>query len=707
MSYTNHHPHIERAEFRHSDMSMRLMGLVGLNNFAGYDSSSRITMMTSHMNQALTPCGATVRRTISGMERKFGEHTRSIRMPCKARIVKVINRFNKTLGPMGDLQNPLTTIIYENMEKPNRPTGVIHLPVYHSIHQNFGFRYVLNTPVASRIYPGAEINAGEIIADSPSKIPNQSGSFDYAFGVGANIALMSLPGVIEDGVIVRRGFLNRLVTKGYGVKVMSYGVRGIPLNLYGGPGEYKIHPDVGERIRPDGLLFATRNHPGDSLMAVARLSDKALRNPDIFDDLVYVPQPGARVLDVQVMSGNKDKTPLPLGVENQTVAYYSKMCEYYKHILEVYQQLERSAKHTGGFIVEPEFENLVVEALKYIEGAKQKVKPKYCGSDLDKWRVTITYEYDIYPNIGFKITDLHGGKAVIVKIMEDADMPVDAEGKICDIIMDGDSTIKRMNIGRLIEPYINACSFSVSRRIREMLGTTPTPEQYDYAWSYLMGYYRMVSPPHHDAILTSGISPVSHLNSIVRDGIYLYLPTDNPVWYHKVARAIEDTRAMGELGYAPCYGPVRYTDARGLSIMTKMPVLIGEIYIILLEKTGNMWSALGSGKSTPEGIPARMSSRDRGSTPGRRSAVRITGEAEVRSAEAYTYPGVTADLIDQTNNPVVHRAICMNILESETPSNILEVIDRNQYPQGNGRILMLQRNMTESAGFKFAYGDGK
>jgi hypothetical protein len=49
----------------------------------------------------------------------------------------------------------------------------------------------------------------------------------------------------------------------------------------------------------------------------------------------------------------------------------------------------------------------------------------------------------------------------------------------------------------------------------------------------------------------------------------------------------------------------------------------------------------------------------------------------------------------------------MNILESETPSNIGQVVDRDLHPQGNGRILMLQRNMTESSGFKFVYGDGK
>ena len=699
-SYRDYHPQFKEAEFRHNEMSMEVLGLVGMNPFPGNDSSSRIQMMTSHMNQALTIQGASVRRTITGMERKYGQYTRSIKMPCRARILKIVQRFPKNLGKLGNVENPLTTIIYENLDKPGHPTGCIHLPIHHCIHQHFGFRYVLNQSVASKIYPGAELQAGEIIADSPSKIPNRSGSFDYAFGTGANLALMSLPGVIEDGAIVRRGFLPKLVTKGYGVKVLNYGAKCVAMNLYGGPGEYKIHPDIGECIRPDGLLFATRSHPGDSLMAVVRMSEKALRNPDIFDDLSYVPHPGARVIDVQVMSGNKDKTPLPIGVEDQTISYYNKQCEYYRSILEIYRQLERNTAHTGGFVVEPEFENLVVEAMKVIEGSKQKVKPKFCGSDLDKWRVTIVYEYDIYPNIGFKITDLHGGKAVIVKILEDHEMPVDADGNVCDIIMDGDSTIKRMNIGRLIEPYINACSLAVTNRIRKML-SSPTPQSYEYAWSYLMAYYRMVSPPHYQNILRQNTDPVKHLNHVIQDGIYLYIPTDNPVWYYKVAHEIEKTRHLGDEGFAPCHGKVRY----GNGVITDSPVLIGEIYIIVLEKTGNMWTAVSSAKSTPQGIPARVSNRDRGTTPGRRNPVRTHGEAEVRSQSAYCHPLATTDQIDQTNNPVVHRQICNNILRSEHPTQIYEIIDRNQFPMGNGRILMLQRNMTCSAGFEFVYGE--
>ena len=59
--------------------------------------------------------------------------------------------------------------------------------------------------------------------------------------------------------------------------VISFGEDEVPLNLYGDDENYKIHPDVGELIRSDGVLFASRKLITG--LYPIQMSRKALRTP--------------------------------------------------------------------------------------------------------------------------------------------------------------------------------------------------------------------------------------------------------------------------------------------------------------------------------------------------------------------------------------------------------------------------------------------
>ena len=78
-------------------------------------------------------------------------------------------------------------------------------------------------------------------------------------------------------------------------------------------------------------------------------------------------------------------------------------------------------------------------------------------------------------------------------------MPIDAQGNRADVIMDGDSTIKRMNIGRMYEQHVNATSRHVTNVVRDIIHNDRSPVGYEQAWQYLLGYYGIVSPKFHDA----------------------------------------------------------------------------------------------------------------------------------------------------------------------------------------------------------------
>ncbi|MFO5795461.1 hypothetical protein, partial [Klebsiella pneumoniae] len=66
-------------------------------------------------------------------------------------------------------------------------------------------------------------------------------------------------------------------------------------------------------------------------------------------------------------------------------------------------------------------------------------------------------------------------------------------------------------------------------------------------------------------------------------------------------------------------------------VTTKDNVLMGPLYMMLLEKIGEDWSAAASVKTQPFGLPSKLNNADRASTPGRETAIRSFGESETRS----------------------------------------------------------------------------
>lgn len=288
-------------------------------------------------------------------------------------------------------------------------------------------------------------------------------------------------------------------------------------------------------------------------------------------------------------------------------------------------------------------------------------------------------------------------KGIICDVWEDEWMPVDSSGNRADVITDFDSTTKRMNPLRTYEPYINASGRMVSLNIQKMLYDE---EPLETMWNYLTGYYDIIAPlmkPYLSRF--DEFRKRRHLESVAKDGVYRLQPTDNPVDY---VSALDELRRK----YPAPYGPVQYIGYEGRRITTKANVLIGGMYLILLEKIGNTWQAVSSPKVQHYGIPAKLTNTDKYSAPGRHNPVRIFGESEVRVISAVCGGDIAADVLDQSNNPIVHREITKNILTAENPTNIDKVIDRTKYPVGRGRILTLVKHILECAGIRIVRGNG-
>lgn len=670
-----------------NDLDSRLLGVIGLNAYSMYISASRLAMFCSHIGQALVVKGSTVKRSFTGMEREYGKDVHAIRMPCNAAIIKVIEKYPNHNIPGSKMvgENPITTIIYENEDSPTREIGCLHIPKYHCLHQHYGFSYVKTPDFYKTRLKNARISKGTILATTPSITSNG----DYKFGLEAQVAFMSVPGVNEDGIIASESFCARMTTKGYGKRIVSWGRSMMPLNIFGDDKVYKPFPDIGERVGENGLLFASRAY--DETLAPVMMTSKALQQTDYFDKPVHA-VPHAKVIDIRVIRTNKDKTMLPSGMDDQCKHYHDRGLYYYRELYDLYSELER--RHGATLKTEPSFINLITEAQKALFlKDKSHVTPIYNKQPMDEWMVEITFEYDVVPRKGFKITDMHGGKGIIVAVWPDDRMPVDEMGNRAELIMDGDSTGKRMNVSRMYEHYIEASSRDTCVKIKDHIEQGGS---YAEAWDYLLGFYEIVSPVHHQHVLNVVRSKdhiKAHIDNVIRNGTYRFQPTNNPVKYNEVIRDLMNY-------YPACRGPIEYVPSTR-RVKTKSSVLIGGMYILLLEKTGFDWSGVSSAKLQHFGIPARLNTDDKYSAAGRHQPVRTMGESELRLLAAVCGGDICAELLDRNNNPAVHRNICENILSAEMPTNIELAVDRSIVPRGQGRVVTFVNHVLECGGIRF------
>lgn len=698
--------------------------LLGVGNLVSHircNSASRVQMINSHIGQALVVKGSEPRRQLTGTEREFGKYTFSKKFKRNSSIITVVDRYRKTMGVDSIAESPERIYIYE--DDATKGVDILQVPRFHCLHQHFGFEYKVNRKVEIGLFPKATVAAGTILADSPAVDMNGN----YGYGVELNMALMSVPGVIEDGIIIADDVLDRLSAQGFERRQANCGKNFYFLNLYGDPSkpdEYKPFPDIGERIRDDGLLFAMRRY--DAILAPVEMSQKALREPDyIYDRLVYGIA-GAKVIDVVVQHDDTAKIPpTPVGMEKQMVKYHQAAIEFHTRILDEYNKLKR--QHGKELPVGYAFGRMVVDALIYLNKPnreRQRASKTNRRNALDDWNVEVTFQYDMIPTIGNKLAGHHGNKGVICQIWPASCMPLDAEGNRADFIMDADSIIKRMNLGVPYEQYFNAAARDVTFKVREICGvkrdgsdapkdrpampglvyntnaaSTLAPEAIALAMEYVLGFYDIVSPWTSEILRGPNYkgNPEHHIKTILRNGIYLWMPSHNPIDY---VTAVKEVNAK----YPPCYGSVKYTNPlTGILHTTVSPVMIGSAYVMVLEKTGGEFSGVGSANLQHHGIPAKITKMDKHAYPGRASPVRLTGEAEVRLIAATCGGTVAADLIDQSNNPTVHKAIINSIYDAPFPSNIEKVIDRKTHPLGSGRNLLFVNHLLECAGIKFVY----
>ncbi|MFW9604501.1 MAG: hypothetical protein ACMV0F_06080 [Trichlorobacter sp.] len=701
MYWPNDVGEIPYVPMRENQLNARLLGAGScLNSWIANDSASRVQMFNSQVGQSLVLKDSTPRVIQTGMEREYGKHTFKKVFKEESRVVRNIEKYPRRAGDRSIKLNPVTTIIYE--ECKTHSFNVLHLERYHTQHQSFGFKYRHNTKIQQMLSPNAPpFPPGTILADSPSVRPDG----EYCYGIETRVAFMSIPQVIEDGVVVTDEYLKRLTSTGTEERRFSFGKEFFPLNLYGDKDNYKPFPDIGDKIRDDGLVFALRQY--DPINAAVEMTPEALMQPDyIFDKLTYG-EPGAEVYDIDVFHDpTQKKSPTPFGMAAQCQKYFNLKREYHEEILKEYSRLRK--QYGVHLKMTPEFRQLVVEA--QATGPRpdgKRVQLTRRAEPLDDWHVTLKYAYDIIPTIGYKVTDTHGGKGVICDIIKVEHAPRDIFGRVADMILDGDSRIKRMNKGSVWEHYLLDSVWHARNYVVQLYGSG-SDQEVDAAYAFLFRYYYVVSPYmgklvgdlHRRAETTGDIKAFKRgrVEAVINDKIYIHLPPDSPNIGAEGIRAVQNF-------FPIVRGPLTYKPQSSDDFVTTVnPIRIGGLYILLLEKTGGDWSAVSLSKLNHYGLHAKLTNADKFSNPCRKTPVRLAGEAENRLFASTMGGPATAEFLERSGNPELAREINKNVHRGYAIDGFpLSIVDREKIPGNKRRGLVYVNHINYCAGMRLTY----
>ena len=385
-------------------------GSITMNPFIASCSSSRSTMCSSFMSQMQVLSGSTPRVVSTGAEREYGKYTMRIEIPCRCKVLNIIKKYPKYLGTHTFKANGETTIIYENLD--NGELGCVRIPTYHCNHKALGFEYKIN-PIVKNLTPGTLLEAGTVLADSPSV--KETG--DYHYGIQTNVAFMSVPGIIEDGVVASKSYLERMVSRGYAQKTMEWGLDEYPLNLYGDDEVYKPFPEIGERVRDDGVIFATRKY--DPILAICNMSVEALKTINhTFDEVIYISPSSVSADDMPVVENisiwhthNTDLHRTPTSMEAQLRKYHDATKIYHTSIYDTY--LREQTRRKGNVVTSNPFHATLVRCCVNDNNIPKMQLPKsitrtFRRNKLQDWRISIELGWNIRPSLGSKVSDCYG-----------------------------------------------------------------------------------------------------------------------------------------------------------------------------------------------------------------------------------------------------------------------------------------------------------
>lgn len=690
------------------------LGIAGMNPIPLHDSSSRVQMFCSHLGQKLVFHGVEENQIQSGLEYEFAKANFRVAMPKRGRILAVIPRYGQAMGADAIRENPETFVIYQDISDRNTigTIDILSLERHFSYHPYFGFDYK-NGEGLKNLRKDEVIEEDTVLLETPTT--SETGG--YKFGINAKVALMTLPEVSEDGVIISESFAEKLKFYKYETRYIEFGKDQFPLNIYGDAENYKFLPEIGERVRDDGLLAVLREI--DDEMSLVDQNVNTTRVVDhVFDTKVHVV--GGGVVEDIVVICNDDSQNRITAQTKQLEKYIVANTTFDRRILSLHKEMVKkygqdNLPYSGAFY-QTVRQSLITTNME----GKEKIALQHRKSQLDHFRVIVVVKKEIKPNYGFKITNLGGCKGVVCGIRKDEDMPIDQDGNRADVIMDPKAFVNRMTMSGLITHFLTATARDIAKRVRAKLGielgekrwsgdrkirqlVTSNPGLVKECYEYMLEFLRLCAPLQHERYEQEQFNSDMALSYMVTsciDKMYLYTPLEFSPEYAKNIPIINEK-------FKPLKGPVQITKLNGEKVWTKENVMIGDMYIIELEKIGDDLSAVASAKTQHHGVLAQIGKQDKYSDSIRNQPIKGIGEPDGRLFVAYCPLPFIAEMMDRNNNPIVHKEVITNSLNSDKPTNVQCLVDRKQFEYGSTKPIQFLDHLAACSGWKLVYHSHK
>jgi len=392
---TTHYDRSRRTEIRHE-----FLGASADNSFIANVSSPRGVMHSSHFAGHLSLLNPESRMIVSGIEYELGKTINDVRVDNDC-IVKGVLPMYQGAGK----ESPTTLVFVEFMRDDQLFLDYIEVPVYRSQHNYFGYQ-LTQTEIMADLSYNAPLSKGEILA----KTNSYGREGDYMAGLNAQTIFMSHPSVAEDGVVISQSFARRAASESYLKRVINITRNTIPLNINGRDGVYRFLPDIGEKVREDGLLCATRDR--NDWFSVSDMNDINLSEEDpTFDSLTYV-NPHSEVVSITVLKGNNGKTEFSPHITAQLDHYAAMLINYYQQVLRIYENIMAEKKSMYGSVagvrMTPRLSRFMTDcAIKVEMSVNPRNKMSYRKVPIDQYRIEIITKSMVVPNLGHKLSDYH------------------------------------------------------------------------------------------------------------------------------------------------------------------------------------------------------------------------------------------------------------------------------------------------------------
>lgn len=389
---------LKRTEIKHE-----FMGTSSLSPHIGNCSSPRSVMDFSHVAAHLPLLTPDERLIKSGIEYEMGKYINDVRVEENCTVKGMVARYQEYgINPPGYS----VFVEFEKLEEDGVSRiylDYIDTPMHRSNHSFFG-HFLRPTQQLLDISYNATLTKDAILATSDSY--GLEGSYNY--GLSANVAFMSHPSVSDDGIVISESFAERAKFTSITKRVININKNTIPVNVYGDANTYKPFPDIGEKVRPDGLLCAIRER--NDWFSVYDLNDTNLSQFDVlFDTPTYV-STDSTVVDISIIKGNS-KPEFSSKMTQQLDQYADMLLNYHKRIIDIYERWSSEKKALFGesehIRLTPRMHRLVTDSyVKYNAATTRKYSLCYRKLPIDQYRVEITTMTVIKPTLGFKLTSV-------------------------------------------------------------------------------------------------------------------------------------------------------------------------------------------------------------------------------------------------------------------------------------------------------------